>query len=51
MPLNNNYTVVVHASWEDIVRKSGSKAVSQQKTSNCVVMLEAGIYIYWIHSD
>ena len=43
MPLNNNYTVVVHASLVDIVRKLGSKAVSQQKTINCVVMLEAGI--------
>ena len=31
-----------------IVRKSDSKAVSQQKTSNCVVMLEAGIWKYWI---
>ena len=42
---HNNYTVVANASWEDIyiVRKSGSKAVPQQKTSNCVVMLEAGI--------
>ena len=43
MPLNNNYTVEIHASLEDIVRKTGSKVVSQQKTSNCVVMLEAGI--------
>ena len=43
MPLNNNYTVVVNASREDIVGKSDSIAVSQQKTSNCVVTLEAGI--------
>ena len=45
MLFNNNYTEVVRASLLDIhvVRKSGSKAVSQQKTSNCVVMLEAGI--------
>ena len=45
MPLNNDYTVVakVHLRKIYIVRKSDSKAVSQQKTSNCVVMLEARI--------
>ena len=32
-----------HVSWENIVRKSGSKAVPEQKTVNSVVMLEAGI--------
>ena len=49
MPVNNNHTVVANASWEKyIVRKSHPKALSQQKTSNRVVMLEAGIKKYWI---
>ena len=49
MPVNNNHTVVANASWEKyIVRKSHSKALSQRKTSNRVVILEAGIKKYWI---
>ena len=44
-----NYTVVVSASWEDIYcQKVRLQVVSQQKTSNCVLMLEAGIQTYWI---
>ena len=42
MPVNNNYTVVVNVSREDSLKLHGSKAVSQQKTSNCVVILETG---------
>ena len=49
MPVNKSYAVVVNASLEDTCSlKTGSKAVSQQNTSNYVVMLEAGIWIYWV---
>ena len=38
----------MHLGKKYIVRKSHSKALSQRKTSNRVVMLEAGIKKYWI---
>ena len=38
----------MHLGKKYIFRKSHSKALSQRKTSNRVVMLEAGIKKYWI---
>ena len=38
----------MHLGKKYIVRKPHSKALSQRKTSNRVVMLEAGIKKYWI---
>ena len=45
MPVNNDYTIVDMQCTMGRLFETGFEAVSKQKTSNCVFMLEAGTSI------